>query len=122
MRILNNVVWELLRVEAKEVHGAESLHFKSPKRRWAYVAATLRDSGGPLRVTLGNHVDIIAIEDGETGTREAMRYLPAGDFELTGDSDGPCLFDSLVVRSIPDILLHEFMGGPYGTLADSHPE
>ena len=122
VRILNNMVWELLRVEAKEVHGSESLHFKSPKRRWAYVTATLRDSGGPLRVTLGNHVDIIAFADGETGTREAMRYLPAGEYELTVDSDGPCHIDSLVVRSIPEILLHEFMGGPYGKLDVSLPE
>jgi hypothetical protein len=116
IRILNNLVWELLRVEHKRVDGTERFIFKSPKRRWVYVAATTREAAGTMRISLNEHKDIITFAKDEKATKESMRFLPAGEHELIVSSDGACRLESLVIRSIPEILLHEFMGGPSGDL------
>ena len=47
VRILNNLVSELLLVEAKLVGGSEVFGFSSPKRRWLHLSATVRDTDGP---------------------------------------------------------------------------
>ena len=116
IRILNNLVWELLRIEQKPVDGTERFVFKSPKRRWVYVAVTTRKTGGTMRISVDDYKDIITFEKDEKTTKEAMRFMPAGDHELVVSSDGPCRIESLVIRSIPEILLHEFMGRPFGDL------
>ncbi len=108
VKILNNVVWELLNLEQTVIDGAKTYRFKSPKRRWVYVAVTAQATGGGMRMSLGQYKDIISLEKGEKATKESMRVLPAGNHELTVSAAGDCQIERLVIRSIPEILLHEY--------------
>ncbi len=110
VRILNNFVWELLRVEREKVRGSKAFAFTSPKRRWMYLTATARPDGGSLRLFLDGHEEILSFERGESGTKEAMRYLPKGHYNLKIEAPGGGDLDHLVVRSIPEIILHELTG------------
>ena len=71
IRILNNLVWELLGIGHKPVDGTETFLFKSPKRRWVYVAATARKTAGRLRISVEKHKDIIVFAKDEKGTKES---------------------------------------------------
>ena len=110
VKILNNVVWELLKVDRESITGTRTHVFKSPKRRWVYVAATAAATGGALRISLGGHGEILSFEKGEKAVKEAMRYLPKGEHKLVIDAPAGGELDSLLVRSIPEILLHELSG------------
>ncbi|MAV34943.1 MAG: hypothetical protein CMJ59_05750 [Planctomycetaceae bacterium] len=110
VKILNNVVWELLKVDRETIAGTKTYGFKSPKRRWVYVAATAKATGGAVRVSLGEYGEIMSFDQGEKAVREAMRYLPKGEHKLVIDAPGGGELDNLLVRSIPEILLHEMAG------------
>jgi hypothetical protein len=118
IKILNNVVWELLKAEQETVDGTRSYVFKSPKRRWVYVATTARASGGTMRISLNEYEDIISFEKGEKATKEAMRFLPKGEHKLIVSAEGGCEIESLVIRSIPELILHE-LGGLHSYNGDS---
>jgi len=122
IKILNNVVWDLFKSE--NISADKTFTFKSPKRRWAYVMATADASGGEIGISLHKYQDLISFEKGERTTKEAMRFLPAGEHKLTVSSEGGARIDRIVVRSIPEILLHEFPGGPAfsGSLGMSREE
>ncbi len=64
--------------------------------------------------------DMIVLEAGEKGTNEAMWFLSAGKHKLVVHSEGTGQIQSLVIRSIPKLLLHELIfGPPLGELAVS---
>ena len=113
VKILNNVVWELLSVESGTVDGTRAYAFKSPKTRWAYVVIAADASEGGLDISLDGYEKIISFEKGEKGTKESMRFLPEGEHQLGVRSGGPCRIETLVVRSIPVIYSHEFLGEPF---------
>ena len=108
VKILNNVVWELLKLEQATINGTKTYAFNSPKRRWVYVATTAHATGGGIGISIDQHKDIISLEKGEKVTKESMRFLPAGKHELTVSATGGCQIEKLVIRSIPEILLHEY--------------
>ena len=110
IKILNNVVWELLKVDRESIAGTKTYVFKTPKRRWVYVAAATKATGGALRISLGEYGEILSFEKGEKAVKEAMRYLPKGEHKLVIDAPAGGELDSLLVRSIPEILLHELSG------------
>jgi hypothetical protein len=114
VRILNNLVWELLNVQPGLVEGEQVYTFTSPKSRWLHVATAV-DAGKGVRLSVepGSKArDIIVFEAGEKGSKEAMCFLPAGASKLILQADGPCDIQSIVARSIPELWYHEFGGGP----------
>ncbi|NQX90490.1 MAG: hypothetical protein HRT77_17780 [Halioglobus sp.] len=113
VRILNNVVWELMRVDKETIDGTRTYLFNSPKRRWVYVAAIAGAAGGPLRLSLDDYGEILSFDNDDTAVKEAMRYLPKGTHELVIDAPASATLDSLVVRSIPELILHELSGLKY---------
>jgi len=108
VKILNNVVWELLKLEQATINGTKTYTFKSPKRRWVHVATTAQATGGGIGISLDQYKNIISLEEEEKATKEAMRLLPKGEHKLIVSADGGCQVESLVIRSIPEIILHEF--------------
>jgi len=115
VRILNNLVWELLNLQPGSVQGEKSYSFNSPKTRWLYVAAKADAQRGGLRLSVEparKAGDVIVFEVGEKGTKDAMCFLPAGEGRIILQADGPCRIESLVARSIPELYYHEFIGGP----------
>ena len=110
VKILNNVVWELLKVDREPITGSKTYVFKSPKRRWVYVAAMATTAGDALRISLDGCGEILSFKKGEEAEKEAMRYLPKGEHKLTVEASSGAQLNRLVVRSIPEILLHELSG------------
>jgi len=115
VRILNNLVWELLRVPQVAVNKQTRYAFSSPKSRWVHVSASAEVTQGNLQLAIesGRESNNILVFDSATKHRqEAMRYLPAGKHKLVLSSTGPCRIQDLVIRSIPELLLHEFIFRP----------
>ena len=115
VKILNNLVWELLNLQPGSVQGERIYSFNSPKTRWLYVKVTADAQTGAIRLSVDQTPkagDLIAFEAGEKGSKDAMCFLPAGECQIILQADGPCRIDSLVARSIPELYYHEFAGGP----------
>ena len=110
VKILNNLVWELLRLEKTTIERTKRITFRSPKRRWVHVSVTADATTGNLDLSLDRYDHLISFVKGEQATKEAMRILPAGEYQLTLDSADGARIENLVIRSIPEILLHEWMG------------
>ena len=122
IRILNNVVWELLKLEQTRINGSRSFAFTSPKSRWIYVAATADATGGGISISVDDEKKIVSFAQGQTATKEAMRFLPAGEHELIVSTEGAGQIKHLVIRSIPEIIVHEFIGGPWSVELGMSPE
>lgn len=120
IKILNNLVWELFQLKTSQVDGTRTFRFKSPKSRWVHVSTTCEAQGGSLALSIDQQQNLISFQRGEQGTRETMRYLPSGDHELVLVSDGVCQVKNLQLRSMPEILLHNFTDVPWGDLGESH--
>lgn len=110
IKILNNLVWELLRAEDETIHGSKTYRFRSPKRRWVYVTAEARSNSGSVRVKLEGHGELLSFTAGDSSSREAMRFLPEGRYKLTVNAPPGSTLNRLVVHSIPEIILHELAG------------
>ncbi len=121
VRILNNLVWELLNLhEPAGITGDQV--FSNPCDRWIFIrsVATVGE-GGKLRIALDSEPeDDAAITHSEAGTStlEAMRYLPAGEHTVHIAGVEKARLEQLIVRSIP-MLQHAFYGAnphihPYG--------
>jgi hypothetical protein len=113
IRILNNLVWELLRTEQDTVDGNRAYAFRSPKPRWVHVTAAVASSGGGLEISLDGGHELLSFEAGEGAPKQGMRFLPAGDHELTLRCRGVCRIETLVIRSIPEIMFHTLIGEPF---------
>jgi len=113
IKILNNMVWELLRVEGVPVDGTREYTFKAPRPRWVYVMTAADASAGSLDISLDGYEQFISFAKGEKTEKESMRFLPAGEHKLILRSEGACRIETLVVRSIPEILSHEYIGEPF---------
>jgi hypothetical protein len=105
VKILNNLVWELLNEESVRVRGQKTFTFTNPIPRWVHVAMT---AGGPLRVSLDKTAetrDVIVFEDAQKTSKETMRFLSAGEHTLTLSCDeGTAEVDSVRVRAIAELI------------------
>ena len=118
VRVLNNVVWELLNVEPGAVSGCREFSFTNPKRRWGFVALTAEvGPGGKLQLVRQRAPnDILITIAGETATTaEAMRPMPPGEHCIVLTAEGPCIVKKLVVRSIPESVYADYGCEPHVT-------
>ena len=116
VKVLNNLVWELINDEPGVVNGAKEYTFVQPKRRWVYVACTAGTPNRKLSVSIDDSVetrDIIVIEPGAESTQETMRFMPAGEHTLTLRAEGAIDVDRLIVRSIPELLFATLIAEPH---------
>lgn len=121
VRILNNLVWELLNVKAQGKGAiAKTLRFTNPCDRWVLIRATTRTkAGGKLTVAVDAQPEpAIACAAGSSPSQEAMQYLKAGQHTLKIKTEGDAGLQQVIVRSIP-MLQHAFYGAhphiaPYG--------
>lgn len=102
--MLNNMVWELARVEPDAGDPPpREVTFELPLDRWIFVRAraTAADDAG-LWITLDDDAPAQAmLTFSADGVQEAMRYLPAGRHSLRSHAFGDARLQSLVVRAIP---------------------
>ena len=108
VKILNNLVWELLDKGPGRIRGRKTYEFINPTDRWAHVELTADIAqGGTVRVSLDaaeETKDIIVLDGTRKKTREAMRFLPAGKHTITLATEGPCRIEKLRVRAIAELI------------------
>ncbi|MCH2129037.1 MAG: hypothetical protein MK179_07820 [Pirellulaceae bacterium] len=120
--VLNNLVTEIMTIDQEAVDGSKTYSFQTEKSRWVYVSLTVHSHSGRCTVTIDQFQDIISWKDGQQTTKEAMRYLVAGNHQLQVHATNRCQIEHLVVRSIPDIMLHNFTDRPLGKFNISHKD
>ncbi|NSW56193.1 MAG: LamG domain-containing protein [Armatimonadetes bacterium] len=101
IRVLNNLVSELVDAQSRDLLGNRQVQFMNPRDGWVWFSAT-----GQCSLSLGDQWLLSA--QPEAGSAEAMRLLPAGKHTLTvtGVQTG------LIVRAIPALLYNVFPSGP----------
>jgi len=116
VRVLNNLVWELLDEAPGVVRGERGYGFVQPKSRWVWVECTAAGEGGEIRVSIDDSAytrDVIVLGRGAGGRREAMRFLPAGGHRLTLRTEGQANVTKLIVRSVPEIVYQGLILNPH---------
>ena len=103
INVLNNVVWELVNVEATpEAALPDRYTFTLPYDRWLFVCS-VADSG-TVRLCLDDAAveQALTVHAGDRATTlEAMRYVRAGHHRLRIICQGTGRLRSLVLRAIP---------------------
>jgi hypothetical protein len=115
VKVLNNMVWELINEHPGALTGTQQFKFTQPRRRWVYVACTAETTKARLSVSVDKDPrtkGIIVLNRVAPQTREAMRFLPAGEHTLTLTSEGLSRVDRIVVRSIPELIYANYGANP----------
>jgi hypothetical protein len=113
---LNNLVIELLNLDPAGIGSITQFDFSHPRDGWIFVSTTVASSlgvgdsaevylQGPPSDTLIDHLP------GEPETVEAMRWLTAGDYSLTLQTQGTATLSNLVVRAIPELAFWRYPAG-----------
>lgn len=115
MKVLNNLVTELLNVGAGT--QTESLTFTNPRDGWVFFASSADVRGdGQVALRLDAPTeprDLVVHGAGGQPTQEAMRWLPAGQYAVYVRSRGDGRPDRLVVRAIPELIFARFGANPH---------
>ena len=126
VKILNNLVWELLNVD-KHQQGtfSKEYRFSAPETCWIFIQSTATSgSGGEVRVFvegLNSEAPLLTHGPGKPDVQEAMRQVSAGQHTLRIEGKGDAELSHLTVRRIPTLrygmfdpyprMVNEF--GPY---------
>ena len=112
---LNNLVTELLNLDQEEIGATTQFVVSNPRKGWVFIASIVGALGpgdsaqvslqGPPIETLNDH------QPGEPQTFEAMRWLDTGDHTLTLSTQGSATPQSLIVRTIPELMMWRYPAG-----------
>jgi hypothetical protein len=130
-RVLNNLTAELLRLSRPTLATNASWRFTQPRTGWLWVRSEAPDLGaGTLEVVIEPvkpRGSVEAAQAARAGTygpwdmrhaagkpsaREVMRFLPAGDYQLSCRQAGVATLDSLVIHAIPELIFCKFQYDP----------
>jgi len=121
VKVLNNLVAELLNVQTPQKEADKEYAFKNPRDGWVFLSVTA-PAGGFDKMVLsidpvpsGEEAAVYGIARGDT--LEAMRQLPAGDYKLSVQCEGAGRPTAAIVRAIPE-LVYTGLGYDCGTRAD----
>lgn len=105
VKVLNNLVWELLKVDAAD-GGLNGAHFFDvPIERWLYIRSKAEVGDGSVSLSLDSDDPSAAftVHDGSEPVMVAKRRVPAGQHTIHVTTEGEARLLSLEVRAIPDI-------------------
>lgn len=113
VRILNNLVAELLNVGPPELVPKKTYTFFNPRDGWVFFSSTADVVGpGTVVVSLAPTREktelIVHHQNGENESLEAMRFLPSGEYTLVVSPEGKPILRNLIVRSIPELIYGYF--------------
>ncbi|MFH0963227.1 MAG: LamG domain-containing protein [Planctomycetota bacterium] len=113
IKVLNNLVMELLHVAPESDADEQSFSFTNPREGWVFFAseADVKD-GGELAISLNSNDALLSHVAGGPSPKEAMRFLPEGRHDARVRADNAQLKD-LVVRAIPEIHWCKLYPAPY---------
>ncbi len=96
---LNNLTSELMNIRERGLHDQPEIAFMNPRDGWCYFRLS-----GNTSLTLDAGEQPLAVTKAGEKPVEVMRHLAAGRHILRVDG----VPEELIVRAIPEILLHEF--------------
>ena len=108
LKTLNNLVSELLTIQAQRLEAEATFEFTNPRAGWVWVSSTVQAA---KTMTIGLDSEPLLTHQG-AGTLESMRFLTKGDHRLTAKAASPATLESLLVRSIPELVYARFGGDP----------
>jgi len=116
VRVLNNFVTELLTAGPIAERQVDARHeFQNPREGWVLVASSaVAEEQGQAALTLdslGRGEALHAHKQGGARTLESMRFLPRGRHWVQVRTRGRTRVQSLVVRTVPEIMLVENQSG-----------
>lgn len=101
IKVLNNLVSELMDTKTRRLQGTRKIAFMNPRDGWVFFSAT-----GDGNLTLdGQDEPLLAAHSANVPT-EAMRYLPAGRYQLQTQKN----VNRVIVRSIPELIYSNHPG------------
>src|SRR3990172_3376815 len=103
IKVLNNLVSELVNAKERGLLGAKEIEFVTPGDGWCFFALS-----GDASITLNNDGKPLAVAKAGAKQVEAMRYLSAGRHSLYISGK----ISSLIVRAIPEIQYTDFPVSP----------
>ena len=113
VKVLNNLVAELLTVN-RRAQKADGLYtFKNPRDGWVFISSTASAQGEDTVSLLVDGESVVEHISGKGNTLEAMRRLPAGEHTLRVQSAGEARVTELVVLAIPEIHIAELGATPW---------
>jgi len=125
VKVLNNFVWELLRVQMSQESPSSSQYtFNNPLQGWVYIQTRARtEADGKVWVIVdSNSRSKAAITHAadEPDTLEAMMELPPGRHTVRVVGTGASTIEDLIVRRVPAIYLANYPQGniltPFGQM------
>ena len=114
VKVLNNLVWELLNVSQPIGGEGGKYAFTNPRDGWVHVSSKVGAAlgeGDSVKVSLDSLAELrtLAVHTPATDRAlEATRNLPAGEHTLTVALEGKATLQGLVVRAIPEIVFDEY--------------
>jgi len=114
VKVLNNLVWELLNVAHPLRREGGKAVFTNPRDGWVHVSSTVAaaltegDSAEVLLESVAKLQPLAVHTTATAPTLEATRYLPAGEHTLKVTLKGKAALQTLVVRAIPEIVFDEY--------------
>lgn len=116
VRVLNNLVAELLDVKDLAVLPEQELSFMNPRKGWVFIscAADLRE-GDTVSIAADGAADGAAIKmtAGGPAPGETMCLLPEGAGKLQINCQGKPVIRELIVRSIPELMFCGYPAPPH---------
>ena len=108
VKVLNNMVAELLKVENPHKEAQAQYRFTNPRSGWVFTATDASLVGvAAVRVSLeagGAQQAVIVHETPGESRQEAMRFLLPGEHKITVEYKGDAVLNRMVVRAIPELI------------------
>jgi len=112
VRVLNNLVWELLDLKDVAVQDRKEIPFIMPKKRWIHVTCDA-DAPGDATFKVSLKTDDQSQEIlTSSASHQTMRALDAGPHTLVIASSKPMTLRRLTIRSIPELIYSEYQSQP----------
>ena len=114
--VLNNLVTQLLKVEEIPAGTTATYTFTNPRNGWVFFGSTSQVTSQPkVTISLGGDVQpgLTVVHTSPTSqTLESMRFLPAGQHEITVRSEPGAGVKALVVRAVAELMYSQYGANP----------
>ncbi len=107
-KVLNNWVTELINIRARKVRDQGPVTFTNPRNGWVFLSVS--STGGKAELALNGNGPVVFSSDKSDPafTREAMRWLTAGNHTVTLELPAGAALKHLIVRAIPELAYWRF--------------
>jgi len=115
MKVLNNLVTELLHTRPRTSQASREYRFTNPRDGWVFFSSTADTGrGGRMKLFLDAPAGeaVILHKAGDSPIQEAMRFLPKGEHRVSIRCEGRVSLKGMIVRAIPELVYCKFGSNP----------